>query len=40
MPVRLNTAWALFQGLLLEAVPFLLIGVLIASLARWFSPGG
>lgn len=38
--VRLNTAWALFQGLLLEAVPFLLIGVLIASLARWFSPGG
>ena len=40
MPVRLNTAWALFQGLLLEAVPFLLIGVLIASLARWLSPGG
>ncbi|MEB3266384.1 MAG: permease, partial [Cyanobacteriota bacterium] len=40
LPVRLNTAWALFQGLLLEAVPFLLIGVLIASLARWFSPGG
>jgi len=40
VPVRLNTAWALFQGLLLEAVPFLLIGVLIASLARWFSPGG
>ncbi|MEB3353958.1 MAG: permease [Cyanobacteriota bacterium] len=38
--VRLNTAWALFQGLLLEALPFLLIGVLIASLARWFSPGG
>jgi uncharacterized membrane protein YraQ (UPF0718 family) len=37
---RLNTAWALFQGLLLEALPFLLIGVLIASLARWFSPGG
>ncbi len=37
---RLNTAWALFQGLLLEAMPFLLIGVLIASLARWFSPGG
>ena len=38
--VRLNTAWALFQGLLLEALPFLLIGVLIASLARWLSPGG
>jgi uncharacterized membrane protein YraQ (UPF0718 family) len=40
LPLRLNTAWALFQGLLLEAVPFLLIGVLIASLARWLSPGG
>ena len=40
VPVRLNTAWALFQGLLLEALPFLLIGVLIASLARWFSPSG
>ncbi len=38
--VRLNTAWALFQGLLLEAVPFLLIGVLIASMARWFTPAG
>ncbi len=37
---RLATAWALFQGLLIEALPFLLIGVLIASLARWFSPGG
>jgi uncharacterized membrane protein YraQ (UPF0718 family) len=37
---RLATIWAIFQGLLLEAVPFLLIGVLIASLARWFSPGG
>jgi hypothetical protein len=40
LPVRLATAWALFQGLLLEALPFLLIGVLIAALARWFSPGG
>ena len=37
---RLATAWALFQGLLIEALPFLLIGVLIAGLARWFSPGG
>lgn len=37
---RLATAWALFQGLLIEALPFLLIGVVIASLARWFSPGG
>jgi len=38
--VRLATAWALFQGLLIEALPFLLIGVVIASLARWWSPGG
>ncbi len=37
---RLATAWALFQGLLIEALPFLLIGVVIAGLARWFSPGG
>jgi uncharacterized membrane protein YraQ (UPF0718 family) len=41
MPLaRLATAWALFQGLLIEALPFLLIGVLIAGAARWFSPGG
>ncbi len=37
---RLATAWALFQGLLIEALPFLLIGVLIASLARCLSPSG
>lgn len=37
---RLATAWAIFQGLLLEALPFLLIGVLIASLARWLAPDG
>ncbi|MFM7312602.1 MAG: permease, partial [Cyanobium sp.] len=37
---RLATAWAIFQGLLLEALPFLLLGVLIASLARWLAPGG
>ncbi len=37
---RLATAWAIFQGLLLEALPFLLIGVLIAGMARWLSPGG
>jgi uncharacterized membrane protein YraQ (UPF0718 family) len=37
---RLATAWALFQGLLLEALPFLLIGVVIAALARRFAPGG
>nr|WP_228009199.1 permease [Cyanobium sp. LEGE 06113] len=34
------TAWALFQGLLVEALPFLLIGVAIAALARRFAPGG
>jgi len=37
---RLVTIWAVFQGLLLEALPFLLIGVLIAGLARWIAPGG
>ena len=37
---RLATIWAVFQGLLLEALPFLLIGVLIAGMARWLAPGG
>ncbi|NQV10875.1 MAG: permease [Cyanobacteria bacterium] len=37
---RLATTWALFQALLVEAMPFLLIGVAIATLARWVSPGG
>jgi uncharacterized membrane protein YraQ (UPF0718 family) len=37
---RLATAWALFQGLLIEALPFLLLGVLIATGARWLAPGG
>ena len=37
---RLATGWAIFQGLLLEALPFLLIGVLVAALARWLSPQG
>ncbi len=36
----LRTAWALFQGLLIEALPFLLIGVLISAIARWLTPGG
>ena len=36
----MSTAWALFQGLLIEALPFLLIGVLISSVARWLAPGG
>jgi uncharacterized protein len=39
-PERLATAWALFQALLIEAMPFLLIGVTISTLARWLSPGG
>jgi uncharacterized membrane protein YraQ (UPF0718 family) len=37
---RWATAWALFQALLVEAMPFLLIGVLISAGARWLSPGG
>lgn len=37
---RLATAWAVFQGLVIEAMPFLLIGVTIAGVARWLSPGG
>jgi len=35
---RLATTWALFQGLLLEALPFLLLGIAIAGLARWLVP--
>ncbi|MGB1622751.1 MAG: permease [Synechococcus sp.] len=34
----ISTAWAIFQGLLLEAIPFLLLGVSIAGLARWLVP--
>lgn len=37
---RLATIWALFQGLLIEALPFLLLGVVVATAARWFTPGG
>ncbi|MEB3257895.1 MAG: permease [Cyanobacteriota bacterium] len=37
---RFATAWALFQGLLIEALPFLFIGVAIATAARWLAPGG
>lgn len=37
---KLATIWAVFQGLLLEALPFLLIGVVIAGVARWIAPGG
>lgn len=34
----LSTAWAIFQGLLLEALPFLLLGVAISALACWLLP--
>ncbi|MFN9631711.1 MAG: permease [Cyanobacteriota bacterium] len=37
---RLATAWARCQGLLMEARPFLLRGVAIATAARWVAPGG
>ena len=35
---KISTAWAIFQGLLLEAIPFLLLGVAIAGMARWLVP--
>ncbi len=35
---RLANAWAIFQGLLIESRPFLLLGVAIAALARWLVP--
>ena len=35
---RLATAWAIFQGLLIEALPFLMLGVTIAGVARWLVP--
>ena len=37
---RLATGWAIFQGLLIEALPFLLLGVTIAGFARWAVPQG
>ena len=37
---RLATGWAIFQGLLIEALPFLLLGVVIAAAARWLAPDG
>jgi uncharacterized membrane protein YraQ (UPF0718 family) len=37
---RLATGWAIFQGLLMEALPFLLLGVVIAAAARWLAPDG
>ena len=37
---RIATIWAIFQGLLIEALPFLFMGVLIAGLAGWIARGG
>ena len=37
---QLATVWAVFQGLLLEAIPFLLIGVAISSVAMAWDPRG
>lgn len=37
---QLATVWAVFQGLLLEAIPFLLIGVAISSIAMAWDPRG
>lgn len=37
---QLQTVWAVFQGLLLEAIPFLLIGVAIATVTRAWDPRG
>jgi len=36
----LANLWAVFQGLVIEALPFLLIGVAIATLVRGLNPGG
>jgi len=35
---RVATGWAIFQGLLIEALPFLMLGVTIAGVARWLVP--
>ena len=35
---KISTAWVIFQGLLLEAIPFLLLGFAIAGFARWLVP--
>ena len=35
---HLLTTWSVFQALVLEAMPFLLIGITISTLARHFLP--
>ena len=37
---HLSTSWSVFQALFLEAMPFLLIGVALATLARHWLPSG
>ena len=37
---HLLTTWSVFQALVLEAMPFLLIGITISTLARHFLPSG
>ena len=37
---HLSTSWSVFQALFLEAMPFLLIGVVLATMARHWLPSG
>ena len=37
---RLFTSWSVFQALFLEAMPFLLVGVALAAMARHWLPSG
>ena len=37
---HLSTSWSVFQALFLEAMPFLLIGVALATMARHWLPSG
>ena len=37
---HLSTSWSVFQALFLEAIPFLLIGVALATMARHWLPSG
>ena len=37
---HLSTSWSVFQALFLEAMPFLLIGVALAAMARHWLPAG
>jgi uncharacterized membrane protein YraQ (UPF0718 family) len=35
---KVSTTRAIFQGLSLKTIPFLLLGVVIAGIARWLVP--